>query len=134
MENTIKTKVAMYLRCSTEEQLKGYGLPVQEERLRAYATSQGFEINNQYVYRDEGFSGSLPIELRPGLKNLFADAEQNRFDLVLVLKVDRFFRNSRLLLNALHQLDSYKVSFSSVTEPFDTSHPYEEGRSTYASK
>ncbi len=126
MENfkTPKLRAALYLRVSTEEQIQGYGLPVQEERLRAYITSQGHELQEKFVYRDEGHSGALSIEERPELQRLFSDAEQKRFDLVLVLKVDRFFRNNRLLLNAIHRLNSYGVDFGSITEPFDTANPY----------
>jgi len=125
IKNNKKIKAALYLRVSTDEQLEGYGLSMQEERLRAYVVSQGnYELKDEYIYKEEGYSGALSIEERPELKRLFIDAEQKKFDLVLVLKLDRFFRNSRLLLNALHQLNSYGVNFSSVTEPFDTSNSY----------
>src|SRR5207249_11477013 len=43
------------------------------------------------------------------------------FDIVLVARLDRFFRKSRLLLEAVETLDSSGISFKSISEPFDTS-------------
>ena len=55
-----KTRVAIYLRVSTDEQAKeGYGLVYQEEKLRAFVKSQDYQLDEEYIYKDEGFSGSL---------------------------------------------------------------------------
>ena len=118
-----KVRVALYLRVSTDEQAReGYGLSVQEEKLRAFCQSQPAEyvINDGCVYRDEGYSGSLDIKQRPELSRLFEDAEKKKFDVVVVYRLDRFFRNTRHLLNAFEVLKSYDVSFQSATESFNT--------------
>lgn len=118
-----KTNCAIYLRVSTEEQTLGFGLTVQEERLRSFVESQGYKLNDEHVYRDEGYSGTLPIEDRPGLKRLFVDAEKKQFEVVLVYRIDRFFRKTRLLLEAVESLFNYGVGFKSITESFDTTTP-----------
>jgi site-specific DNA recombinase len=118
-------RVAIYLRVSTEEQAKEghYGLKVQEDRLRQFCTSQGFILNESHVYRDEGLSGTLEVESRPGLLSAFEAAKNNEYDLLIVYKLDRIFRNQRKLLNALARLVEYGVAFQSSTEAFDTATP-----------
>lgn len=118
-------RVAIYLRVSTEEQAKEghYGLKVQEDRLRQFCTSQGFLLSENNVYRDEGLSGTLEVEKRPGLLAAFEGARNNEYDLLIVYKLDRIFRNQRKLLNALARLVEYGVAFQSSTEAFDTATP-----------
>jgi len=123
---TVKAKrVAIYLRVSTEEQAKEghYGLKVQEDRLRQFCTSQGYELTEGNVYRDEGLSGTLEVEKRPGLLKAFEGAKNKEYDLLIVYKLDRIFRNQRKLLNALARLVEYNVAFQSSTEAFDTATP-----------
>jgi DNA invertase Pin-like site-specific DNA recombinase len=71
-------RVAIYLRVSTDEQAQEgkYGLIVQEDKLKAFCKSQVVEyaLADEHIYRDEGFSGSLDIQQRPGLSKLFEDA------------------------------------------------------------
>lgn len=117
-----KVRAAIYIRCSTDEQTKGYGIQVQEEKLKAYCKSQSEEyvLDDENVYKDEGFSGSLNIEQRPELTRLFDNAKQGKFDVVIVYRLDRFFRNTRHLLNALEALKAHKVAFQSATESINT--------------
>ena len=111
----------MYLRVSTDEQAKeGYGLIYQNDKLRAFVQSQDYVLNEQNIYRDEGYSGSLPIVERPELQRLFQDAENKAFDVVLVYRLDRFFRKTRLILEAIERLNGCGVGFRSITESFDT--------------
>jgi site-specific DNA recombinase len=121
-----KTKrVAIYLRVSTEEQAKEghYGLEVQEDRLKQFCNSQGFSLASEHIFKDEGLSGTLEIESRPGLFRAFEAAKNKEYDLLLVYKLDRIFRNQRKLLNALEKLVNYGVAFQSSTEAFDTATP-----------
>ena len=118
-------RVAIYLRVSTDEQAKGdhYGLKVQEDRLRQFCASQGFLLDEAHVFRDEGFSGSLEEKDRPGLHSAFEAAKDKEFELLIVYRLDRLFRNQRKLLNALQRLMDYSVGFQSSTEAFDTGTP-----------
>ena len=127
MENKNKKEIraAIYLRESIEDKTKAeedrYGLIVQEESAKAYCESQGFVWNQEWVYKDEGFSGTLPVEERPALKKLFEDAKEKKFDTMLVHKTDRMARNLRILVNAVYDLKDMGVSFCSVTQALDTS-------------
>lgn len=115
-----KPRVALYLRVSTDEQTKGYGLAGQREKLLAFILSQDYHLNENHIYCEEGYSGTLPVEDRPELKRLFTDAKNKEFDVVLVYRLDRFFRKARLLLESIDTLTAYGVGFRSITEAFDT--------------
>ena len=119
-ETKKKIRVALYIRVSTDEQTKGYGLTVQKEKLLAFVQSQDYFLDEKHIYSEEGFSGTLPVDSRPQLKQLFTDAQNKEFDVVLVYRLDRFFRKTRLLLEAIDILGSYNVGFRSTTEAFDT--------------
>jgi len=112
-------KCAIYARVSTDEQAKKYSIPAQLELLRNFAQGNNYEIFKEYV--DGGISGT--ISDRPQLQELFKDAERGYFKIVLVYRIDRFFRNTRKLLNAVDELQKIGVSFGSITEAFDTSNP-----------
>ena len=123
--NEKKLRAAVYIRCSTDEQSKGYGIKVQEEKLKAFCKSQADEyiLEDEHVYKDEGVSGSLNIEHRPELSRLFENVKEGKFDVVLVYRLDRFFRNTRRLLEALDILRSHNITFQSATESFNTNDP-----------
>jgi site-specific DNA recombinase len=114
-------KIAIYARVSSREQaVEGVSIEAQTAALRAYAKSQAWEIVEEYV--DRGFSGGT--DDRPALKRLLTDAGRHRFSIVAVCKLDRFFRNLRLLLNHLHGLEELGIKFVSTQEGLDTSTPY----------
>jgi site-specific DNA recombinase len=113
-------RAAIYIRVSTDEQIKGYGLIVQDEKLRAFVKLHDYELDEEHVYKDEGFSGSLPVEERPGIKKLLEDARNREFDVVITYRLDRMFRKTKLLLEMVDELEKCKVGFKSMTESFDT--------------
>ena len=53
------------------------------------------------------------------MPQLLKDAKDNKFNLVLVYKIDRFSRNLKDLLNLVDELSNSGVAFKSATEPFD---------------
>lgn len=119
--DTNRKGVAIYARVSCQEQAtEGVSIDAQIAALRAYAKSQGWQIVDKYV--DGGYSGGT--DERPALKRLLIDARHRRFDIIAVSKLDRFFRNLRLLLNYLHDLEQQGIKFVATQEGLDTSNPY----------
>lgn len=116
-----KTKVAIYTRVSSEEQVKGYSLDLQEEKLLAFCKIQDYEVIREHIFREEGESGAK--KNRTQLDRLMQAAKNREFSLVLVFKLDRFSRNLKNLLELVSELEESGVSFKSVTETFDTSTP-----------
>ncbi len=115
-------KVALYTRVSTEEQKENFSLGSQLDLLRKHVKDNSsdkvqYEAYDEYV--DGGYSGTSYE--RPEFQRLLDDARQGKFELILVYKVDRFFRNNKELLNIVDGLEKVGVSVRSITEPFDTS-------------
>ena len=116
-----RLEVAIYARVSSAEQAnEGVSIEAQVAALRAYAKSQGWEVVEEYI--DGGHSGGT--DDRPALRRLINDAGQGRFSITAVCKLDRFFRNLRLLLNYLHDFERLGIRFLSIQEGLDTSTPY----------
>jgi site-specific DNA recombinase len=114
------TRVALYERVSTDEQAKeGASLGEQKERLELWAKLEGWEVIDHYT--DDGFSGGT--DDRPSLQRLMADARMQNFDLVAVTKLDRFMRNTRLLLDRVHDLEDLGIDFAAQAEAIDTRKP-----------
>ncbi|MFA4844159.1 MAG: recombinase family protein [Candidatus Margulisiibacteriota bacterium] len=110
-------KVAIYIRVSTEDQVReGYSLEVQKEYLTNYAHQNGYEIFD--CYADEGISAGTTD--RPALQRLLKDAKDKKISLVIVYKIDRFSRRLKDLLELVDRLEKCGVGFKSATEPFDT--------------
>ncbi|MEU0672743.1 recombinase family protein [Streptomyces sp. NPDC006172] len=64
-----------YLRVSTEEQAKGFGISYTGKRTANHIRKKGWE--HVRTYADEGVSGSLDHTERPDLKDLMRDAQQS---------------------------------------------------------
>ncbi|MGQ3736332.1 recombinase family protein [Bacillus sp. Fil] len=111
-------RCAIYRRVSTDEQAeKGFSLENQRIRLESFATSQEWKVVADYL--DDGYSAKN-ID-RPALKQMMKDAKENKFDLILVYKLDRFTRSVRDLNDLLETIQECNVSFKSATESIDTS-------------
>ena len=105
-------KVAIYARVSTRD--KGQSTDNQLPDLRRYAQAHSWEIYKEYAEEESGGSAN-----REQFKQLFADAHQRRFDLVLFWSLDRFSREGVLpTLQHLNQLEQWGVGFKSYTEQF----------------
>jgi DNA invertase Pin-like site-specific DNA recombinase len=109
-------RVALYARVSTSN---GHQDPeMQLRELRDYADRRGWTITQEYV---DHISGSK--DCRPALNQLMSDAQQRRFDVVLIWKLDRFGRSLRHLVNALAELESWGVAFASLRDNLDLGTP-----------
>jgi len=133
-QSIIKTGVsskraAIYIRCSSDEAKKeGYSPDTQREKTKKLIEDSNWHFEENNIYSDIGFSGST--DKRPDFQRLLAAARNKEFDVIVVYRMDRFFRNLRLLLNTVADLRDRGIEFKSVTEPFDTSTP--TGRAMFA--
>ena len=112
-------RIATYTRISTDEEHQPFSLGAQSDRLKKYVASQdGWTLVREFSDQMSGAS----LE-RPNLQRALMEAKANRFDLLLVYRVDRLARSVRGLAQILEDLDAAGVAFRSATEPFDTSSP-----------
>src|SRR5260370_39699650 len=84
-------RVALYARVSTTRQAHAQGIEQQLDRLRAAVSERGWELDDQHVYRDDGYSGARLS--RPGLDRLRDHAAPAHLDVVLGTAPDRLARH-----------------------------------------
>ncbi|MHA1331607.1 MAG: recombinase family protein, partial [Candidatus Hodarchaeales archaeon] len=109
-------KAVGYIRVSTDEQVSGFSLDAQEERIKAYAKSQDYVLVD--TYKDDGYSAK---DLnRPAIKKLLTDCSSGKFSILLLYKLDRLTRRLKDLTEILEYLDKHGVKIESITEPFET--------------
>src|SRR5262245_42984589 len=110
--------VAIYLRVSTEEQRERQSIETQREFASRYCALHNLTIDT--TYSDDGISGTGPLDRRPEGCRILEDAKRGRFDQLLIFKLDRLGRETRLILNAVDELEKLGVRVKSMTEEFDT--------------
>jgi site-specific DNA recombinase len=84
-------RVAIYVRVSTKGQMLTQSIEQQIERLQAYIATQGWMLESEHIYRDDGRSGAKLN--RPGLDSLRDHAALAEFEQVLITAPDRLARN-----------------------------------------
>lgn len=134
----VSIRAAFYLRVSTDEQIEKYGLDLQRAAIEGVLKSKG-QLDNgqpamvlageQFVYKDEGISGTLPLDERPGFLQMKEDIEnaptdKKPFDFVVVYRIDRFARRLRILFDVIDYFERHSIQFISANESIDTSTPF----------
>jgi len=115
---TNKPLAAIYIRVSTEEQVKqGISLEAQEEALKNYANALGYEILE--IYRDEGKSAK-DIKGRKAMTRMLADAQMRKFQAIFIYKLDRFSRSLRDLIETIEKLKDWGIDFVSLQDKIET--------------
>ena len=109
-------RAAIYTRVSTEDQAKeGFSLGAQLEKLRSYCKARDYEIGGEYI--DDGYSGRYVK--RPAYTRMMEEME--KWDTILVIKMDRIHRNSKNFMLMMENLKKSGKEFVSMTESLDTS-------------
>jgi len=108
-------RTAIYVRVSTEEQsTEGYSLDAQKAILADHCIAEGWEVFD--IYEDDGYSGTN-IK-RPAYSRMMDDI--GKWDVILVMKMDRIHRNSRNFMSMMDRLNHEGKMFVSSTESLDT--------------
>lgn len=108
-----KTRVAIYTRVSSEEQIDGYSLAAQHEITSKFADSKGWQVVK--VYEERGRSGKST--LRPEFQAMMHDASLKMFDAILIHKLDRFSRSLLDVLLSIKALNERNIVLVSASEP-----------------
>ncbi|WP_433943412.1 recombinase family protein [Paenibacillus sp. SN-8-1] len=117
----INKDVVVYPRVSSDDQQERETIETQIEFATKYCELHGLNINDWY--KDDGVSGTIPLDQRPEGSRLLEDAKAGKFKTVLIYNMKRLGRKARVTLDAIYQLEEYGVTIKSMTEPFDTSTP-----------
>ena len=114
------TRVALYLRVSTEEQaINGLSLQAQKEALEKHAKERGYSIVD--IYADEGITARKQLSKRKELQRLLSDVKKDKIDLILVTKLDRWFRNIKDYYQVQDILEAHNCNWRTIFENYDTS-------------
>ena len=111
--------IAIYARKSRLSE-KGESIQNQINACKAYVNMQ-YPDSDITIFEDEGFSGGNTD--RPQFNILQSQIKKRRFDVLISYKLDRISRNISDFSNFVDMLDSYKCSYVSLKEQFDTSTP-----------
>lgn len=112
-------RAALYIRVSTDEQAKhGYSLQAQKEALTKYALEHNMLIVGHYV--DDGHTARKKYVNRKEFMRMIDDIKQNKIDLVLFIKLDRWFRSVKDYYKIQEILDNHKVNWRTIFEEYDT--------------
>jgi DNA invertase Pin-like site-specific DNA recombinase len=96
-------RAIVYTRVSTEEQAdNGTSMTDQRTRSLEFAESRGFWVRQ--VFEDPGVSGAL-YETRPGLQAAIQTIERKEAELLIVTKIDRLARKTKILLDIAERVD-----------------------------
>lgn len=112
-------RAALYIRVSTEEQAKkGYSIPAQREDLEEYARTNGYAVVGVFI--DEGKSARKKYTARPAFMEMMEKVKAGEIDVILFIKLDRWFRNIADYYEVQKILDAHNVAWKTTQEHYDT--------------
>jgi DNA invertase Pin-like site-specific DNA recombinase len=106
-----------YMRCSGRGQIDGDTWERQETAILAYAAAHDLEITSWF--RDEGLTGTLELQHRPGLAACLDRVENNGVHVVLVEIADRLARDSMIAELIIRQFQKAKCQVISASGGVD---------------
>lgn len=113
------TRIAAYVRVSTEEQ-KRHGLSIEAQRAALTEWADRNHVKILDFYDDAGISARKPYKKRPALLHLLDDCKAGKIDVILFIKLDRWFRSLSDYYRVQDILDQYGVSWQAIQEDYET--------------
>ncbi|MEV6513123.1 recombinase family protein [Streptomyces sp. NPDC051642] len=117
--NGPRLRAVDYLRVSTEEQAKGYGIAYTGKKTGRYVQRKGWLLVGTYA--DEGVSGSLEAHEREDLKRLMENVREDPrpFDVVVVAEGRAIGRTGRAFWRWVWELEDLGVCVAVVKGDYD---------------
>ena len=110
-------RVAIYARVSTDEQTERQTIDNQLVACREYCSSRGLEVVAEF--KDEGISGTIPLDERPEGHRLLEVAGDGLFHRVVVYRLDRLARDVPGGILAYRRLQALGAPVVSASESWD---------------
>ncbi len=107
--------VALYARVSSDRQVEEGTIESQLASLHAYVDEQGYGLDADLIFTDDGFSGATLA--RSGLDALRDRAMMGTIDHMLVLTPDRFARNHAHQLVRIEECKRLGVDILFINRP-----------------
>lgn len=112
--------VGIFIRLSTDDQMRGDSPATHEVRARTYAEMKGWNVLE--VYKLDGVSGKT-VKDDPEVKRMLSDVRRGHIKALIFSKLERFARNTRELLEFAEIFKEHGADLVSLTESIDTSTP-----------
>jgi site-specific DNA recombinase len=119
-QNQEAKRVGIWVRVSTEDQVRGESPEHHDRRAQAYAEARGWKVVQ--TYRLEGVSGKAIIG-HPEAKRMLADIRDGTIDGLVFSKLARLARNTKELLEFAEIFKVCGADLISLDEAIDTSSP-----------
>lgn len=113
-------RVGIWIRVSTEDQVRGESPEHHERRARLYAEAKGWDVIE--VYRLDAMSGKT-VKDYPETKRMLEDIRSGRITGLIFSKLARLARNTKELLEFAEIFREYDADLISLAESIDTSTP-----------
>jgi DNA invertase Pin-like site-specific DNA recombinase len=111
------TQAIAYMRCSGDAAIFGDTWDRQSEAINKYATAHDIEIVDWF--RDEGVTGKMELENRPGLAACLERVENNGVHVMLCESADRLARDSMIAELIIRQFQKAKCQIISASGGVD---------------
>lgn len=112
-------RAAIYIRVSTEEQaMHGLSLQAQRESLEEYAHTHNMKVVG--IYADEGITARKKYRNRAEFMRMIRDVQSDAIDVIIFIKLDRWFRNVSDYYEIQRILDQHGVEWITTEERYDT--------------
>lgn len=124
--------VVGYARVSTDLQREKESIKTQVDLIERYCVERGYKLVE--TIQDDGVSGTLPLEQRPGGRRLLELCRSGKVAALVVYRADRIGRDvwvNEMAVRELH--DQLGVDFQGVAEKIDLSSPIGRAMFTFQS-
>ena len=113
----------IYARVSSDRQREDHTIESQVEALIGHAKKEGYIVPSDWVFKDEGYSGSTIV--RPGLERLRDLACEGQIDTLLIYSPDRLSRKYAYQVLLIEEFSRNGVDLVFIKSPKATT-PEEE--------
>jgi len=108
-------RIAIYVRVSTQRQAQAQTIEQQLDRLQSHLQSQGWQVRDENIFRDDGYSGASLN--RPGLDRLRDQVKAAEIDRILITAPDRLARNYVHQMVLLEEFAQHGVDVEFLEHP-----------------
>lgn len=106
---------AIYTRVSSDQQKENKTIDSQVDELLHFAEEQGCVVPDEYIFRDQGYSGAILV--RPGLEKVRDLSAEGQIQAVLIYSPDRLSRNYAYQVVLMDEFTSYGVEVLFINSP-----------------
>jgi len=114
-------RIAIYVRVSTQRQAQTQTIEQQLDRLQSHLQSQGWQVLDENIFRDDGYSGASLN--RPGLDRLRDQVKAAEIDRILITAPDRLARNYVHQMILLEEFAKHGVDVEFLEHPMSQAPP-----------